>query len=576
MDRCYTRLSIVRIAQTMRGTFIRFCLAVVAWTFVAVAAGPSIALAGLSTAARPDHSAASDGVVSAPKDTRPSNTSSSEPRPFGSSLFLGNFSKTDEDGLNPGYVVMQGDRVAVSAWGVTEFSGVYTVDGQGNIFLPEVGPIAIAGVKNADLTEAVRKSMQRVYRKNFDVYTNLLSAKPVAVFVTGAVNRPGRYAGIPSDSVLTFLDQAGGIDPERGSYRHITIRRRGEIVADVDLYDFIIDGRLPNPQLEENDTILVERRGTTVELRGDIVEATMIEFLSDVGSGADALAVVPADALATEVTLVGIREGMPHNATFALVDFAKAQLRHGDVVTLRSDYRAETILVHVDGEFDGPSVFSVMRGARLVDVLHRIRVDPELAHSSAIHIRRKSVAHAQKDAIDDSLFRLERSALLALSSSGGVSEIRVKEAELTRKFVERARLIDPLGRVVTARDGRQLNMILESGDTIVIPSRTEVVRVGGEVLMAQAVVLHPDKDARDYIRRAGGYSQRGDHRKVIILHADASVELGDKHTKIRAGDEILVPPRVDRKIMQGMIDISAVVYQLAVASGVLVRVLATP
>src|ERR1041384_8231690 len=123
------------------------------------------------------------------------------PEPFGSRLFTGNFSRTRQDGLNADYVVMPGDRVQVNTWGAIESSTVYLGDAQGNIFLPNVGPIQVAGTKNSELTLKVRTGLTRVYARNFEVYTNLLSAKPVAVFVTGGVNRPGRYAGVPSDSV---------------------------------------------------------------------------------------------------------------------------------------------------------------------------------------------------------------------------------------------------------------------------------------------------------------------------------------------------------------------------------------
>src|SRR5690606_37130578 len=133
--------------------------------------------------------------------------------------------------------------------------------------------------------------------------------------------------------------------------------------------------------------------------------------------------------------------------------FSQFQVQDGDIITLRDDGRADTILVRLEGEYRGPSVLSVRRGARLVDVLNYIPVSPELADTSAVHIKRAAVAKTQKDAIEDSLFRLERSALLALSDSRGESEIRVKEAALTQKFVERARLIQPLGRVVTRAGG---------------------------------------------------------------------------------------------------------------------------
>jgi hypothetical protein len=183
------------------------------------------------------------------------------------------------------------------------------------------------------------------------------------------------------------------------------------------------------------------------------------------------------------------------------------------------------------------------------------------------------VALAQKESIDDSLFRLERSALLALSASDGESNIRTQEAALVQKFVERARLIQPLGRVVTKRSERQTNLVLEQGDIIVIPEKTNVVRVSGEVLVASALMYDPEASASDYIERAGGYSERADEDKLIINRASAEVVIVDGSTPVYPGDEILVPPEIDSKTIQNIGDVTEIVYQIAVAAAVIVFML---
>lgn len=507
------------------------------------------------------------------RDTPDGPSSEHALQPFGANLFMGNFLRTREDGLNPDYVLMPGDQVAVNVWGAVQFSNLFVVDGQGNIFLPEVGPIRLAGVRNAELTEVVRKGMQRVYARGFDVYTNLITAKPVAVFVTGGVVRPGRYAGIPSDSALFFIDQAGGIEPHLGSYRNIKVLREGQPLVEMDLYDFILQGKLQAVQFKDGDTILVEKRGPVVELRGDVAQPAMLEFPSDPVSGADALAVIPGIARATEVTIEGVRSGAPFSHTLSVEAFSSYDVHDGDTITVRSDGYAGTILVRLEGEFQGPTVLAIRRGARLIDVLNHVPVNPALADVSAVHIRRSSVAQAQKRSIDDALFRLERSALLALSSSSGESAIRAKEAELTLSFVERARLIQPLGRVVTARNGVQHNLRLEQDDVIVIPPRTNVVRVSGEVMLAQAVMFREGMTARDYIQDAGGYSDRADKRKVIVVRPNAEVSVGGPRLAVYPGDEVLVPPRVDTKVLQNFADVTQVVYQIAVSAAVMVAIM---
>ncbi len=488
--------------------------------------------------------------------------------PFGAKLFNGNFLKARGDGLNPYYILTAGDKVAVAAWGSVTVNETFTLDSQGNIFMPEIGPLKLEGVKNADLTRTVKGHIGKVYTGNFDVYTNLVTAQPVALYVTGMVNKPGRYAGLPSDSILFFLDMAGGIDPELGSYRNIDILRAGQLINTIDLYDFILKGKIVLPQLQENDTVLVRQRGAVVQLEGNVARAALVELKFTNASGAEILKVIPKAAQATEVTIIGMRDGLPIEQTMPLAAFLRYSLLNGDTVTLRDDGRANTILIKVEGEFDGPAVLSIKRGSRLVDVLNHISVDPQLANIEAILLRRVSVAAAQKDAISDSLFRLERSSMLALSGTQGEVAIRTQEAELMAKFAERARLIDPLGRVVTSQDGVQQNILLEPNDTIVIPTRTQIVRIAGEVTMMHAVTHREGWTAEQYIEKAGGYSGRADKDKIIVHHPNAEVEITNPQIVIGPGDEIIVPPRVDGKTRQFAMDMMDVIYKVAISAKV--------
>ena len=490
-------------------------------------------------------------------------------QPFGARLFNGNFLKTREDGLNPDYVVAPGDQVNIRSWGAININENYTVDGQGNIFIPEIGPLKLKGVLNQDLTQAVKKHIHKVYVDNVDVYTNLVTSQPVAVYVTGLVNKPGRYAGIPSDSILYFLDQAGGIDPALGSYRNIEILRNAKTIAEIDLYEFILRGKIATPQLQDNDTILVKHRGPIIELSGNVARPALIELKNDSMNGSEVLTIIPHAAQATEVTLIGMRDDSPFNQTLPLDRFSGLTLQDGDIINFRDDGRADTILVSIEGEILGPSMLSVKRGARLVDVLNHIPVDRALANTDAIYLRRKSIAKAQKDALNDSLFRLERSSLLALSGSNNEASIRVQEAELMKAFAERARQIDPLGRVVTVQNGIQQNILLEDDDAIIIPTRTQIIKVAGEVLMMHAATWREGWTAEDYINLAGGYSDRADKSKIILHRPNAEVEIvNPDHVIIGPGDEILVPPRIDRKYRQFAIDMLEIIFQTAISAKV--------
>jgi protein involved in polysaccharide export with SLBB domain len=191
----------------------------------------SLGLGHRHALAQPAPVAPPAGAAAATSPTPSAAVDSAGVTPFGASLFTGNFAGQRDDGLNEDYQVLPGDRVMVNVWGSATVNDVFVVDAQGNIFLPGVGPVRLSGVRARDLTGVVRGEIARRYRGTFEVYTNLLTASPVAVFVTGAVPRPGRYAGIPSDSVLVFLDQAGGVDARTGSYRSVQVLREGQPVA---------------------------------------------------------------------------------------------------------------------------------------------------------------------------------------------------------------------------------------------------------------------------------------------------------------------------------------------------------
>ncbi len=524
--------------------------------------------------AQPPAAVAQPSFIPPPRGAAsPMPAEADRPLPFGANLFTGNFLKTRQDGLNPEYRVMPGDQVAVNAWGSVNINDVFTVDNQGNLFIPGIGPVKVGGVRNANLTRIVRKKIQETYINSFEVYTNLVTAQPVLVYVTGAVNHPGRYAGLPSDSVLFFLDLAGGVDPALGSYRQIEIRRAGKRIAEIDLYEFLLNGDIPRVQFRDGDTVLVRKRGPVIELTGDVPREALIELTEQGRQGRHLLEVLSPSAGVAEASVTGFRTGRPFSKTLSIEAFGALQLEDGDKITLNGAGLSPTILVKIEGEHLGGPVLAVRRGARLVDVLNHLQVEPTLADTRSVHLRRSSVAVAQRDSINDALFRLERDALLALSDSAGEAAIRVQEAELTQRFVERARNIDPLGRVVTVRDGQQQNIPLEDGDTIVIPVQTGVVRVSGQVTMAQAVTHQPDWTIRDYVREAGGYSDRADRDRLLLLKPSAQVVIVEnENAGVETGDEILVLPNIDNKTLQNAADIMEIIYRIAISAAVVLDV----
>ena len=489
------------------------------------------------------------------------------PPPYGANLFAGGYESERLDGLNDDYTVAPGDKVSIWLWGAINQSEVVTVDNQGNLFITNVGPVYVADVKASQLNTYVSNKIKEVYKKSVQIYVNLLTATPVSVYISGSVIRPGQYAGIASDSILYYLKRAGGIDSERGSYRSIKVLRNNKVIQNIDLYDFILTGYLPKFNFKDNDVILVERQKATVVVSGSVRAPFRFEFLQSQATGEQLAKFALPLAKVSHVGVVGDRADGPFSVYFPYNEFKNFELKDGDRLIFNDDMRAQVIDIQVDGSYLGPSYFAVNKNTRLHDLLAHIQIDKSLADYQSIYIQRKSVAKKQKEMIDQSLERLERSVFTAPASSDGEAKIRAEEGKMILEFTERARKIIPLGKVVIADQGQVANIRLEQGDIIHIPAKTDLIHIGGEVLMPQALVYNPNATIDDYIAWAGGYSERANYDQIMVIHPNGMIDL-DAYGTLKPGDQILVLPKVDTKFLQSVKDITQIIYQIAIAANV--------
>ena len=492
------------------------------------------------------------------------------PPPYGANLFAGGYETERSDGLNDNYLIAPGDKLNIWIWGAVNFSNVVTVDNQGNIFIPDVGPINVKNVAASKVNNLVTSHISEVFTNNVNVYVNLLTATPVSVYVTGPVIRPGQYAGQSSDSVLYFLKRAGGIDSDRGSYRHIKVLRQNRVIQQIDLYEFMQQGKMPKLSLKDQDVILVEPQGPMINVAGKVRNPFRFELKNSTALGSELIDYALPLAKVSHVGVIGDRASGPFSVYMPYKDFDRIQLSDGDKVLFNDDMHAQVYDVQVMGSYRGPSYFTVRKETRLHDLLNHIPIDPNMADYGSIYIMRKSVAARQKEMLEDSLNRLERSVFTAPASSDGEASIRTKEAKLVMRFVEKARKIQPLGKVVVSDKGVIANILLEQGDQIVIPNKTDLIQVGGEVMMPQAVVYNKNASLEDYVAWAGGYTDRANDKRIAVVHANGLMEFKDGGD-VMPGDQILVMPKVDSKMMQSIKDITQVIYQVAVAANVVLN-----
>lgn len=489
------------------------------------------------------------------------------PPPYGANLFAGGYESERQDGLNDDYTIAPGDKVSIWLWGAINQSEVITVDNQGNLFITNVGPVYVADVKASQLNSYVSNKIKEVYKSSVQIYVNLLTATPVSIYISGSIVRPGQYAGIASDSILYYLKRAGGIDSERGSYRSIKVLRDDKVIQNIDLYDFILSGYLPKFNFKDNDVILVERQKATVVVSGSVRAPFRFEFKENQATGEQLAKFALPLAKVSHVGIVGDRKTGPFSVYLPYNEFKSFTLKDGDRLIFNDDIRAQVLDIQVAGSYLGPSYFAVKNNTRLHDLLANIQIDKDLADYQSIYIQRKSVAKKQKEMIDQALDRLERSIFTAPASSDGEAKIRAEEGKMILEFTERARKAIPLGKVVISDQGQVANIRLEQGDVVYIPAKTDLIHIGGEVLMPQALVYNPNATIDDYIAWAGGYSERANYEQIMVIHPNGMIDV-DAYGNLKPGDQILVLPKVDTKFLQSVKDITQIIYQIAIAANV--------
>jgi len=488
---------------------------------------------------------------------------------FGARLFTGAFARAGAARFNPDYVLAPGDHVAVRLWGAFQFAQVQALDAQGNLFLPSIGPVRLAGVRNADLQAVVTAAAARAFRSNVYAYAALAEAQPVRVFVGGFVRRPGLYDGTGMDGLLHYLDAAGGIDPERGSFIEVEVKRGATVRARVNLYQFLFRGIMPVVPLADGDVIFVGPRQQTVTVQGLASNAAIFEFPRAAHpTTADIMLLAAPQPAATHIRITRMTGPIRNVEYHPLAEAAALPVGNGDTLEFTADKKAGTITVRIEGEHESPQEYVLPHGAQLGDLLHQVRFS-ERSDAASLQLFRQSVKDRQKTLLEASLHSLEQAALTARSGTSDESQLRRNEADLILQWIDRARKVEPIGQVVLGDGPAREGLLLENGDVLRVPRRDGLVLVSGEVLFPNAVAWQPGQPAAGYVASAGGFTQAQAARRIVLAHADGRFEdIAPQSRAVRSGDEMLVLPRIDTKSRQIWKDMTQILYQIAVSARV--------
>ncbi|WP_348518459.1 polysaccharide biosynthesis/export family protein [Campylobacter sp. CCS1377] len=521
-----------------------------------------------------------DNNLSANSITLPDQNISSSLKPiapvFGAHLFNGNFKQFTQHVYNPEYKITVGDQISLKIWGAVEFTQILIVDSQGNIFIPRVGAIKVLGVANKDLLSVIQTGVRQIYKNNVFVYADLNIYQNVSVFVTGNVNQPGLYQGLSSDSIIQYIDKAAGINLDYGSFRDIQILRDNKIIESIDLYEFLLQGKMNLFPFRMGDVILVGDVKKYAFANGDVQRPFRFEIADDVKTLQDLAKISGAKPIVTNAVVRSYGEDHKLHVNFySKKDFNTILIKTGDEVEFRPDYVAEKISINIEGEHNGLHTFVVKKGTTLKDVAEMINPN-EQSDLNSLQVFRRSVARTQKELIAAQLKELETLALTSSSVNAEQASIRAQQAKTILEFIERAKKVEPKGQIVIDNTKAYDSIVLEEGDVINVPSKNNLVIVQGEVSLPGAFVFMDKEKMRYYIDLAGGYSDRADTSRVLLIRSNGKAEKysagwGGGSATMKPGDSILVLPKVDSQNLQVFSMLTQILYQIAIATNVVLN-----
>jgi protein involved in polysaccharide export with SLBB domain len=199
---------------------------------------------------------------------------------FGSQLFRdvpATFAPLDRVPVPANYVVGPGDGLLLRAWGSITFYLRVTVDRDGNIYIPHVGQIQVAGTKFSELRDYLDAQIARSFKK-FDLNVEMGQLRAIQVFVVGRTRRPGSYTVSSLSSLVDALFASGG-PSSTGSMRRIEVKRGASVVADLDLYDFLLNGdKSKDISLVPGDVIYDPPAGPRIALTGSVSQPAVYEI----------------------------------------------------------------------------------------------------------------------------------------------------------------------------------------------------------------------------------------------------------------------------------------------------------
>ena len=412
------------------------------------------------------------------------------------------------------YPLGVGDELMIRGTGSIDIDYRAKIDRNGQISIPTIGAVSLAGVKAGDAESVIRNAVATMY-KGVTISVNFGKLRAITVYVVGQANRPGTYTVSSLSTLVTTLFASGGPNVN-GSMRHLQVKRSGKIVADLDLYAFIAKGdKSADIKLQDGDSIYIPAATGHVALVGKVNTPAIyelrtandtIESMLDIAGGMP----VVADPRRAYLERIDASKSQPRSVEqFALSGPGlKRTLKNGDVLNVTSITPDFSNAVILRGNVDQAIRAPFLPGMHVSDLIPNREY---LITRNSIKRQNGAVSTGENDKATN-----EAAGNIASRIGGLIDEInwdyavveRINRSDLTVSLIP-----FNLGKVFSDPSSPD-NVQLQPGDTVTIFSQQDVavpmdkrrvfVRVEGEVKVPGVYQMTAGETLQSLLARAGG------------------------------------------------------------------------
>ncbi len=453
------------------------------------------------------------------------------------------FAPVDRIPVTDDYVIGPGDEVLIRAWGQIDVDSRLVVDRGGEVFLPKVGTLSVAGLKYQQLPEYFRAAIGRVFR-NFDLTVSLGRLRSIQVFVVGQARRPGNYTVSSLSTLVNALFASGGPSVS-GSMRHIQLKRNNLVVTEFDFYDLLLKGdKSKDARLLPGDVIYIPPIGPSIAMAGSVNVPAIYELRDGTTL---ASAVEMAGGLATTADgQKAVVERIENHGTRRVEEFPldgqgwERSLKDGDVVRIFSLSPRFQNAVTLRGNVAHPGRVEWHSGMRLRDLIPNQEAlvtrdywnatnagaHPDLPRNTPVTRdywnATNAGTHSDHPPDTDVTRTADMTRPIDVTPTTDITRTapeinwdyaviqRLNPQDLTPRLVPFA-----LGKLVIEGD-EQNNLALEPGDTVIIFSQNDLavplgkkstfVRLEGEFGTAGVFRAERGETLRHLVERVGGFT----------------------------------------------------------------------